>query len=78
MRIRFALAFLVLSATSVFAVAPQFWRTRNADEYLAGEIDGFAVTARGELRSGPSLEKIAAFTDPFVLSQALAPNGDRF
>ncbi len=78
MRIRFALAFLVLSATSVFAVAPQFWRTRNADEYLAGEIDGFAVTARGELRSGPSLEKIAAFTDPFVLSQAMAPNGDRF
>src|SRR5581483_3084861 len=78
MRIRFALAVVLASTVSAFAVVPQFWRTRNADEYLAGEINGFAVTARGELRPGPSLEKIATFTDPFVLSQTVAPNGDRF
>jgi hypothetical protein len=77
---RFGIALLVTSllATNVFAVAPQFWRTRNAEDFLAGDIDGFAVTSRGELRPGPSLEKIATFTDPFVLSQAAAPNGDRF
>jgi outer membrane protein assembly factor BamB len=78
MRLRFALAAILLSTTSAFAVVPQFWRTRNADEFLTGEIDGFAVTSRGELRPGPSLEKIATFTDPFVLSQTSAPNGDRF
>jgi hypothetical protein len=79
LRIRTALASLILfSATSVFAVAPQFWRTRSADDFLSGEIDGFAVTSRGELRPGPALEKIASFTDPFVLAQTTAPNGDRF
>src|SRR5258707_3687873 len=79
MRLRVALAVTAfLATTSAFAVVPQFWRTRNADEFLAGEIDGFAVTSRGELKPGPSLEKIATFTDPFVLSQTSAPNGDRF
>src|SRR3954449_11041658 len=78
MRIRLALAVILVSTTPLFAVAPQFWRTRNAEDFLAGEIDGFAVTSRGELRPGPALEKIATFTDPFVLSQATAPNGDRF
>lgn len=75
---RLALILLLVSTTPLFAVAPQFWRTRNADEFLAGEIDGFAVTSRGELKPGPSLDKVATFTDPFVLSQAAAPNGDRF
>src|SRR3954453_14799966 len=75
---RLALVLLVIATTPVFATAPQFWRTRNADDFLSGEIEGFAVTSRGELRPGPSLDKVATFTDPFVLSQAAAPNGDRF
>jgi hypothetical protein len=79
MRTRTALAVVVLfSTSSLFAVAPQFWRTRSAEDFLSGEIEGFAVTSRGELRPGPALDKIATFTDPFVLSQATAPNGDRF
>jgi len=78
MRLSIALAAILLTATNVLATAPQFWRTRNADEFLSGEIEGFAVTSRGELKPGPSLEKIATFTDPFVLSQTSAPNGDRF
>src|SRR5436190_2376078 len=77
MRFRIALASLVF-AIPVFAVAPQFWRVRTVDEFLAGDIDGFAVTSRGELRAGPSLKKIATFTDPFVLSQANGANGDHF
>src|SRR5437762_12380259 len=77
MRFRIALA-SVLFAIPVFAVAPQFWRVRTVDEFLAGDIDGFAVTSRGELRAGPSLKKIATFTDPFVLSQANGANGDHF
>lgn len=77
MRFRFVLL-AVLISTNAFAVAPQFWRVRNAEDFLAGEIDGFSVTSRGELRPGPSLKKLATFNDPFVLSQAAAPNGDRY
>lgn len=79
MRRSLALAIVAFAAsTSLFAVGPQFWRVRNAEDFLAGEVDGFAVTSRGELRPGPSLKKVAGFTDPFVLSQTAAPNGDRF
>jgi hypothetical protein len=68
----------LLIAAQAFAVAPQFWRVGAAEEFLAGELEGFAVTSRGELRPAPSMKKIASFTDPFVLSQTSAPNGDRF
>src|SRR5438552_315675 len=77
MRFRFALL-LTFASANAFAVGPQFWRVRTADDFLAGDIDGFAVTSRGELRPGPSLRKLGTFTDPFVLSQTTAPNGDRF
>jgi hypothetical protein len=69
---------LAAFSTSAFAVAPQFWRVRNADDFLAGDIDGFAVTSRGELRPGPALKKLASFSDPFVLTQTSSPNGDHF
>jgi len=78
MRIFAALAASAFIAVNSFAVVPQFWRVRTPEDFLAGDIDGFAVTSRGELRPGPSLKKLAAFNDPFVLSQATAPNGDRF
>lgn len=79
MRFRFAAPlFALIFTTSAFAVAPQFWRVRNADDFLAGDIDGFAVTSRGDLRAGPTMRKIASFTDPFVLSQTTGANGDRF
>jgi hypothetical protein len=77
MRLRFALL-ITLFATNVFAVAPQFWRVRTIDDFLAGDVDGFAITSRGELRAAPSLKKIATFTDPFVLAQTNGANGDRF
>src|SRR5262249_48794807 len=77
MRFRLSLL-LTLFAANVFAVAPQFWRVRNAEDFLSGDIDGFAVTSRGELRPGPSVRKVGSFSEPFVLSQATAPNGDRF
>src|SRR5436190_15590212 len=76
---RFRLVLLItFFAANTFAVAPQFWRVRNADEFLAGDIEGFSVTSRGELRPGPSLKKLASLSDPFVLAQAAAPNGDRY
>lgn len=78
MRRIFVLLAACLLATSAFAVAPQFWRVRSAEEFLGGEIEGFAVTSRGELRPAPAMKKVASFTDPFVLSQTSAPNGDRF
>ncbi len=76
---RFSILFAaLLAASNVFAVAPQFWRIRSAEDFLSGDIEGFAVTSRGELRPGPSGRKIATFTDPFVLAQVSAPNGDHF
>ena len=77
MRRSLALAIFFLAANA-FAVAPQFWRVRSVEEFLAGDIDGFVVTSRGELRAGPTMRKVATFTDPFVLAQTGAPNGDRF
>ena len=65
-------------AAEARAVAPQFWQLRSADEFLAGEIEGFAVTSRGELKPAPAVRKVATFNDPFVLSQVSAPNGDHF
>ena len=73
-----ALVVTLFAASSLFAVAPQFWRVRNAEDFLAGDIEGFAVTSRGVLRPGPSLKKLGSFTDPFVLAQVAAPNGDHF
>ncbi|HEX2121626.1 MAG TPA: WD40 repeat domain-containing protein [Thermoanaerobaculia bacterium] len=75
---RFLTIVLTLITSSAFAVAPQFWRASTAEEFLAGETEGFAITSRGELRPAPAMKKIASFTDPFVLGQAAAPNGDRF
>lgn len=77
MRFRFAVVIAFL-ATNALAVAPQFWRVRSADDFLAGDIDGFAVTSRGELRPAPSVRKVASFTDPFVFAQARGANDDRF
>ncbi|HEX6177155.1 MAG TPA: hypothetical protein VF057_02255 [Thermoanaerobaculia bacterium] len=68
----------VLFASNAFAVTPQFWRMRTADEFLAGEIEGFAVTSRGQIKAAPALQKVATFTDPFVLSQTAGGNGDLF
>nr|MDP9362147.1 hypothetical protein [Acidobacteriota bacterium] len=73
-----ALVVTLFAASSLLAVVPQFWRVRNAEDFLAGDIEGFAVTSRGELRPGPSLKKLGTFTDPFVLAQVGAPNGDHF
>jgi hypothetical protein len=68
----------LFTAANAFAVAPQFWRVNAAEDFLAGESEGFAITSRGELKPAPAMKKIATLTDPFVLSQASAPNGDRF
>ena len=58
MRIRLALAVSALISVNAFAVAPQFWRVRTTEDFLAGDIEGFAVTSRGELRPGPALKKV--------------------
>jgi hypothetical protein len=78
MRRGFALSVTFLVASNLFAVAPQFWRVRNAEDFLSGDVEGFAVTSRGALRPAPSLKKLGTFTDPFVLAQVAAPNGDHF
>ena len=73
-----AAAAVLAFSTSVFAVTPQFWRTRTVDEFLTGEVEGFAITSRGELRPAPALTKVATFSDPFVLSQSEGAGSDRF
>jgi hypothetical protein len=71
-----AIAFVIL-ATPAFAVAPQYWTVDSPDDFLAGEIEGFAVTARGSLVTGPPMTRVASVSDPFVLSQT-AGDGARF
>lgn len=78
MKLPVALLASAFFAVNAFAVVPEFWRVRSTEDFLAGDINGFAVTSRGELRPGPAMTRLAGFTDPFVLSQASAPNGDRF
>lgn len=72
--LRIAVSFLIVPAA--FAVQPQFWRTSSAEEFLAGESKGVAVTSRGELRPAPSATRLASVTDPFVLSQARDGEGN--
>ena len=78
MRRSLVLTLTLLLASNALAVAPQFWRSRTPEDFLGGEIEGFAVTSRGQLKAAPAARKIATFTDPFVLSQVTAPNGDQF
>jgi hypothetical protein len=78
MRRSLSLIAALFVTTHAFAVAPQFWRVQSAEDFLAGELEGFAITSRGELRVAPAMRKVATFTDPFVLSQTAAPNGDRY
>ena len=78
MRRTLSLITLLTITLNAFAVSPQFWRVQNAEDFLGGELEGFAVTSRGELRVAPSMRKVGTFTDPFVLSQAEGANGDRF
>ena len=73
-----AAATVLALSTPAFAVTPQFWRTRTADEFLTGEVDGFAITSRGELRPAPAMTKVATFSDPFVLSQSEGAGSDRY
>ena len=77
-RILVGLISAVLITTQAFAVVPQFWRVQNAEDFLGGELEGFAVTSRGELRVAPAMRKVASVTDPFVLSQTEGANGDRY
>lgn len=77
-RLHVLLLTTTLIAVNAFAVSPQFWRVRAAEDYLGGELEGFAVTSRGELRPAPAMRKVATFTDPFVLSQVAGDNGDRY
>ncbi|HUO83564.1 MAG TPA: hypothetical protein VM534_00485, partial [Thermoanaerobaculia bacterium] len=60
------------------AVQPQFWKVDSAEELMGGEVEGFAVTSRGELTLGPAATRLASFPDPFVLSQASGPGGELF
>lgn len=63
---------------NVFAVTPQFWKTSTAEAFLGGEIEGMTVNSRGQLRPGPTLKKVASFSEPFVLSQTSDGGENRF
>jgi len=75
---RLICAVLLFATVNGYAVSPQFARSSTPEEFLAGEIEGFAVTSRGELRLGPSVRKMATFVDPFVLSQSADASGNRY
>jgi outer membrane protein assembly factor BamB len=78
MRLFIVAVALVALTLPVGAVSPQFWNVDSPDEFLAGEIEGLVVTARGALRAGPQMTKLGSVTDPFVLSQAVGEGGTRY
>jgi len=78
MRLLRIAAVTLLFVPAAFAVQPQFWRVSTAEEFLAGESKGVAVTSRGELRPAPSAMKLASVSDPFVLSQVRDGEGNIF
>lgn len=77
-RVPRAVLLLLFSSASLLAVQPQFWRVTTPEDFLAGEIEGMAVTSSGELRPGPQLTKLVTFTEPFVLSQTTDGAGTRY
>lgn len=77
-RLSIACIVVLLAASSLLAVSPQSWKIDTTEDFLAGEIEGFAVSARGEITPGPRIEKLAGVSDPFVLSQATDGKGTVF
>lgn len=77
---RHAIAFIIslLSSSALLAVSPQSWKVDTTEEFLAGEVNGFAVSARGSISPGPRIAKVADLADPFVLSQASDGKGTYF
>lgn len=72
------LAPVILVAAAAFAVTPQSWTLTSADDLLSGEVEGMIITADGQLKAGPPVQKVATFADPFVLSQTVDRNGVRY
>ena len=69
---------LMIGGYSLHAVQPAVWRVNGSDEFLEGEIDGFAIASRGGLIPSPAISKLASFSDPFVLSQTMDDQGESF
>lgn len=72
------LSMLLLVTIQVDAVEPEAWTVSSTDELLAGETSGFAITATGQLVPGPAIERLAGFSDPFVLAQAAGSDGSLY
>jgi hypothetical protein len=77
-RLAIAISTLLFSSSTLLAVSPQSWRVDTTEEFLAGELSGFAVSARGTLSPGPRIAKVVELSDPFVLSQASDGRGTYF
>jgi hypothetical protein len=74
MRALLVTALLSLSVPAA-GVKPEAWRISSIEDFLAGENEGFAITATGALIPGPSVRRLAELTDPFVFSQTTGPDG---
>lgn len=72
------LSMMLLLPIHAGAVEPEVWTLTSAEEFLSGETEGFAVTALGQLVPGPAVSKLAAFEDPFVLSQVAGDDGSLY
>ncbi|MFN2441935.1 MAG: hypothetical protein ABR517_04550 [Thermoanaerobaculia bacterium] len=71
-------AILMIAPVGLHAAKTEYWTLATADQFLSGEIDGMAVSSRGQLRPGPAISRLASFDDPFVLSQTSTPAGVSF
>lgn len=69
---------LLMVPSTLSAARTEYWTIATPDQFLSGEIDGMALSSRGQLRPGPAVQRVASFDDPFVLSQATSPSGAAF
>jgi hypothetical protein len=68
----------LFSAGTLLAVTPKYWTVASAEDFLAGELEGIAVSGRGGLAPAPAVTKVGSFDEPFVLSQTVDSAGNRY
>jgi hypothetical protein len=63
------------SARSAGATQVKIFQTQSQAGFLAGKMEGVSVDAFGRMTLAPRAEKLAALSEPFLLSTAVHPDG---
>lgn len=72
------LTIAALTVLAAWAVAPQKWAFRGADEFLRGKFDGISLTSDAVLALAPREDKMDGPAEDFYLSFLPAADGSAF